>query len=222
MVNSSKFNKKLNLEEIIILFNDKKIFLLKIFANLIFQILVTFIIAFNINTHIIDNKLNLILLVLTLFIIIFLLSLVEMHPFFKFILFTLFSAITGILLSKVKNYTSRDIIKTSLLGVLGIFVSMFLFGVLLIIFGINLGYKFGLILLYSLLVLIICTIVSFFMNNFNFYHKIFAIVGLIIFSIFIIYDTNKILQRTNNDDYISASLDYYLDIINIFNNLVSY
>ena len=145
-----------------------------------------------------------------------------MHPFLKFILFTLFSAISGILFSKVKEYTSKDIIRTSLLGVLGIFVSMFLFGVLLIIFGIHLGHKFGLILLYSLLILIICTIVSFYMNKFNIYYKILAIIGLIVFSIYIIYDTNKILQVRNNDDYISASLDYYLDIINLFNNLLTY
>ena len=215
-------NKKLNLQEIISLFNDKKVFLLKIFSNLIFQILVTFIIAFKINTNIIDNNVTFILLLLVLFAIIFILSVIPMHPLLKFILFTLFSAITGILLSKVKKYTSKDIIKTSLLGVLGIFVSMFLFGVLLVIFGIHLGYKFGLILLYSLLILIIINIVSFFMNKFNIIHKILAIIGLIIFSIYIIYDTNQILQRTNNDDYITASLDYYLDIINLFNNLVSY
>ena len=218
----AKINKKLNFKEIISLFNDKKVFLLKIFSNLIFQILVTFVIAFKINTDIIDNNVTFILLILSLFIIIFLLSVIQMHPFLKFILFTLFSTITGILFSKVKEYTSRDIIKTSLLGVLGIFVSMFLFGILLIIFGIQLGYKFGLILLYSLLILIICTIVSIFMNKFKIYHKILAIVGLIIFSIYIIYDTNQILQRKNDNDFISASLDYYLDIINIFNNLVSY
>jgi FtsH-binding integral membrane protein len=222
MVNSFIKNKQLKLQEVISLFNDKKVFLLKIFSNLIFQILVTFVIAFNINTNIIDNNVTFILLLLSLFAIIFILSVVKMHPFFKFILFTLFSAITGILLSRVKKYTSKDIIKTSLLGVLGIFISMFLFGVLLVIFGIHLGYKFGLILLYSLLILIICNIVSFFMSKFNIIYKILAVIGLIIFSIYIIYDTNQILQRTNNDDYITASLDYYLDIINIFNNLVSY
>ena len=218
----SKINKKLNFKEVISLFNDKKIFLLKIFSNLIFQILVTFVVAFKVNTDIIDNNVTFILLLLSLFAIVFLLSVVPMHPFLKFILFTLFSAISGILFSKVKEYTSKDIIRTSILGVLGIFVSMFLFGLLLIIFGIHLGHKFGLILLYALLILIICTIVSFFMNKFNIYHKILVILGLVIFSIYIIYDTNQILQRTYNEDYITASLDYYLDIINIFNNLVSY
>jgi len=217
-----KKNKKLNLQEIINLFNEKKFFLIQIFTNLIFQILVTFVIAYNINTDIIDNNITFILLILILFVIIFLLSVIPMPPFLKFILFTLFSGITGILFSKVKNYSARNIIKTSLLGALGIFISMFLFGVLLIFFGIHLGYKFGLVLLYLLLVFIICIIVLHFMNKFSTYHKILAIIGLIIFSIYIIYDTNQILQRKNDNDFISASLDYYLDIINIFNNLVSY
>ena len=35
------------------------------------------------------------------------------------------------------------------------------------------------------------------------------------------YDTNSILQRNYNGDFITASLDYYLDIINIFSGLLS-
>ena len=60
------------------------------------------------------------------------------------------------------------------------------------------------------------------MNKFNIYHKIIAIFGLVIFSMYIIYDTNQILQRSYDNDFITASLDYYLDIINIFNNLIIY
>ena len=42
-----------------------------------------------------------------------------------------------------------------------------------------------------------------------------------LFSVYIIYDTNSILQRDYGGDFISASLAYYLDIINIFSNLLS-
>jgi FtsH-binding integral membrane protein len=35
------------------------------------------------------------------------------------------------------------------------------------------------------------------------------------------YDTNNILQRNYYGDFITASLDYYLDIINIFSGLLS-
>ena len=46
--------------------------------------------------------------------------------------------------------------------------------------------------------------------------------GLILFSIYIVYDTNRILQKDYFGDFVTASLDYYLDIINIFIRLLSY
>ena len=49
-----------------------------------------------------------------------------------------------------------------------------------------------------------------------------TIFSLMLFSVYIIYDTNTILQRNYFGDFITASLDYYLDIINIFVNLLSY
>jgi FtsH-binding integral membrane protein len=45
-----------------------------------------------------------------------------------------------------------------------------------------------------------------------------SVVGLMLFSLFVVYDTNTILQRNYYGDFITASLDYYLDIINIFLN----
>ena len=38
---------------------------------------------------------------------------------------------------------------------------------------------------------------------------------------FIVYDTNKILQKDYYGDFVTASLDYYLDIINIFIRLLT-
>ena len=46
--------------------------------------------------------------------------------------------------------------------------------------------------------------------------------GLMLFSIYIVYDTNRILQKDYFGDFVTASLDYYLDIINIFIRLLSY
>jgi hypothetical protein len=46
--------------------------------------------------------------------------------------------------------------------------------------------------------------------------KLLAAIGIVIFSGYIIYDTNIILQRNYYGDFITASLDYYLDIINVF------
>jgi FtsH-binding integral membrane protein len=47
-------------------------------------------------------------------------------------------------------------------------------------------------------------------------NKLLALIGVVLFSMYIIYDTNKILQRDYKGDFIAASLDYYLDFINLF------
>ena len=37
---------------------------------------------------------------------------------------------------------------------------------------------------------------------------------------FIVYDTQQILSKNYQGDFISASMDYYLDIINLFVNML--
>jgi len=202
--------------------NKKKTFLLQIFTNLIFQILVTFVIFYNVKINIINNNnLSLILLVLFQFGIIFIFSFFEIPVFFKFLLMTLFSAIWGLILIGLKNKVSPEVIRTAIFGALGIFIGVFIFGLLLVAFGVYLDYRFGFILLGLLLLLIITTIVLRFMNKYKIFYKSIAIISIILFSFFIIYDTNNILYN-DTKDVIGASMDYYLDIMNIFINIVSY
>jgi FtsH-binding integral membrane protein len=50
--------------------------------------------------------------------------------------------------------------------------------------------------------------------------KVFAYIGLGLFSLFVVYDTSQILSRDYYGDFITASLDYYLDILNLFSNFL--
>jgi len=215
----NKFN--FNLIKLFDIMNKKKVFLLKVFTNLIFQILVTFVIFYNVKIDIINNKLSLILLVLLQFGIIFIFSFFEIPIFFKFLLMTLFSAIWGLIFIGLKKHISPEIIKTAIFGALGIFIGIFIFGLILVGFGVYLDYKFGFVLLGLLLLLIITTIVLRLMNKYHIFHKGIAVISIILFSLFIIYDTNNILYN-DTKDVIGASMDYYLDIINIFTNIVNF
>lgn len=215
-------NKIMSMSNLFEVLEEKKVFLLKVFSTLIFQLLITFIIFFNVKTTLFNNPINFILLVLGIFIILGLLAFVPMHPILKLILLTLFSSLIGLLLASSKDSFSPTIIKTALIGALSIFVLMFLVGLLLIMFNIKLGNTFGLILLFSLILLIIITVVLQFMDKFSVAQKGIAIAGMIIFSIYIVYDTNIILQRDSEIDFITASINYYLDIINIFSDLLLY
>jgi modulator of FtsH protease len=144
-----------------------------------------------------------------------------MPPWLKFILFSLFSTAFGVILGYRKSGVDPGIVKSALVGTASIFVTMFAFGVALIASGIKLGLQFGLCLFFALLLLIIISIVNIFIVESSLLKKILVIGSLMVFSLYIMYDTNNILQRNYYGDFITASLDYYLDIINIFSGLVT-
>lgn len=47
-------------------------------------------------------------------------------------------------------------------------------------------------------------------------HMLLAVGGALLFSLFIIYDTQMIMTRVSPEEYISATIELYLDIINLF------
>ena len=198
-----------------LLFNQKKEFLLYVFANLIVQLGITYYVMTNYNAK---PEMSHLMLFLSQLFIIFILAFVPMPAWMKFILFSVFSATFGIMLASLKKTVDPAILKTALVGTLGIFGGMFLTGLGLLLFGIELTGRFGLGLLYALLLLIVASIVFMFMGTYSGAVKGLSVVGLMLFSLFVVYDTNTILQRNYYGDFITASLDYYLDIINIFLN----
>lgn len=50
---------------------------------------------------------------------------------------------------------------------------------------------------------------------------IYGFLGSIIFSGFILYDTDNLIKRYTYDQYISAAIALYLDIINLFTSILS-
>lgn len=52
-------------------------------------------------------------------------------------------------------------------------------------------------------------------------NMIYGILGTIIFSGYIIYDTDNLIKRYSYDDYIWASVNLYLDILNLFLSLIN-
>ena len=195
---------------------EKKTFLVKTFANLIVQLGITYYVMKK--TKKVNNRL---LYIIGSFCIILVLALVPMPSWLKFIVFCILSYIFGLLLSSLALVVSSDIIEMAIQGTMGIFVTMFAIGVALIMSGIKLGIKTAAFLFFSLVILILARIVFWFSGASSSTKKILTFIALILFSAYIVFDTNKILQRDYSGDFITASLDYYLDILNIFVNLVS-
>ena len=200
------------------LLNGKKELMIMIFANLITQLGITYYVMNNTKNE--TKGIKYWILVISTFIIIYFLALVPMPSWLKFILFSVFSYIWGILLASFKLRINDDgLINMAILGSMGIFAIMFLIGAFLLATGIALGYQTGLFLIVLLLALLIAQLFSLFHKS-TMLVKSIAAIGILIFSCYIIYDTNTILQRNYYGDFITASLDYYLDILNIFTKLV--
>jgi FtsH-binding integral membrane protein len=149
-------------------------------------------------------------------------ALVPMPEIVKFILFCIFSYFTGLFLSGLKNIYNPQLIKMAIQGTLCIFIIMILCGTILFASGIHLNYLVGFLLFWLLVLLIIGWLVFGIWGKISSTYKILAFIGILLFAAYIIYDTNILLQREYNNDFVTASLDYYLDILNLFIDLLTF
>lgn len=150
---------------------------------------------------------------------IFLLSLISYIPSFpiKFFLFSIFAFFEGILLTFARTAVSNETIMFGLLSTIGIFGLMLFFTAILV----NLNFdilKYGLYLFFSMLILLVISLINIFFIQDDLTSNFIKFCFIILFSIYIIYDTYLILYKptTFNNDCISGAVDYYLDFINIF------
>ena len=207
-----------NMSSVFQLMSDKKQFLLLTFANLIVQLGITYYFMEKYTIKYTGwERFGLFILVL---VIMSIMIMVPMPAWGKFILFSVLSTIFGLYLSVIKVVVAPNIINVAIVGTIAIYVTMLLIGLFMVFTGIQLSYKYGLILYYSLFALILFEVITLVMGTAALWHRVFAAIGLVLFSFYIIYDTNNILRRDYYGDFITASLDYYLDILNIFTNFV--
>jgi len=196
------------------IFATKQTFLLLVFSNLIIQILITRYVMTKAPK--IQNRWYIFGLFFVSLILLSIMSL-TIPMILKFILFCIFSSIMGVIIAS--RSVSDAIVQIAFYGTLGIFVLMGLLGSILSVLGIKLGLKFGLALFACLITLILVSLFNFITGSFS--HKLISGFVVLLFSVYILYDTNVILQRNYQGDFISASVDYYLDVVNIFSSLMS-
>ena len=146
----------------------------------------------------------------------------------QFLLFTLFSYLSGLLFYQVKqiNQYSQEVINEVILSTISVFISMAIVGLLLLSIGIRLGFKVWIVLFVGLLSIIISRIILILTkttpDNID-KHRLLSSFGILLFSAYVIYDTNIILQGTyyKKNEHIRAALSYYLDFVNLFSNNLS-
>lgn len=183
-------------------------FLSKVFANLIFQSIVTYTSA---KTIIEDERLSEVvaanmLKYLIAYIVSILMFALTKNIIGRFVAFTVISMLTGVFLSQsgVKN------VKDALLDAVTIFITMFVLGVATHLMGYDLSIL-GSVLFVSLVGMILFRL---------FTGQPYSRVLVYIFALFVIYDTNNILKRNYEGNFVGASFDYFADLINLFNGFL--
>ena len=217
---NKKYIYKTDLSQFFNLLNAKKFFFTLILINLLIQIAITYYVHINfenfeITKNTIQRRLIIIYAHIMSLVFFIILGLFSMPLWLKFILLSLFSVTIGIILEDIKLFIKEDIIRTAFIGVISIFVSMFAFGLALIKSNIVLTYKFSLGLYFTLLILLISGIVHYFIYTYSILKKTGLVFTLLLFSVYIVYTTNIILQRDYSGDFITASMDYYLELFNM-------
>jgi FtsH-binding integral membrane protein len=74
----------------------------------------------------------------------------------------------------------------------------------------------GGMLFVGLIALIVGGLLNAFIFQSSGFSFLYSIIGVLLFSGYILYDTSNIMRRYPTDEYISATLSLYLDILNIF------
>ena len=198
---------------------QKKIpFMAGVFGHLIFQTFVAYRAAeaTSGNAYMKDiARSNALLIGIEGLALILLLSLVRLPIPVKVAIFSLLAYISGMALHDVPN------LQEALLEVVGIFISMLVAG----IFTVQMGYKLdilGQILFFSLLTILIARVINIYVRRTRDEEKNSIVpsrIVTILFALFVVYDTNKILQRNYSGNFVNASLDYFLDIFNLIRSV---
>ena len=204
--------------------NEKKFFMMEVYLLLILQIIIAFsILHLENKINLIDTRYKFYGIVIFLFLIIYIMHHLT-DKILKFIFLVLFSCCLGFLLGyKIdgKSENAKELEKKSFLTTVVIFIYMIFFTFFLSSIGLKIPPYLGIALFFGLLIVIVLIFIASVSNTYPYYQKIFSGILIFLFSGFIIYDTDNILNRDYyGNDFISATLDYLLDFINVFSDIL--
>ena len=207
------------------LLRKKKELMFCIFLTLIFQLVVTTITMKLDYKHQLLEKQSIIVIIIGIiitFVLIYLMVSTKLPFIVKQLVFVLFSIIWGLLLSQgIHAIKDPKIIEGAALATLINTLLMLIVGFVIVYMGVDLGWM-GIYLMMGLFVLITISFIRVFTPESPMVNKVVSCVSIILFSMFILYDTNNILLKYNGtDDCIRGGLDYYLDIFNLFTNYLN-
>ena len=139
------------------------------------------------------------------------------NPILRISLFTIISVFMGMGLSYVKTLPAR-VVAMATIGTITAFFVMAGIGYYAASKGIDLS-PMGIWLFGALIIMMVVSLVLYIAYPKDpLVRRIITTIFVVIFSLYIMYETNEILR--GQMDYIEGSFSYYIDIINIFKDLL--
>lgn len=130
----------------------------------------------------------------------------------NFLILALFTVFESIMIGSVTSLYDAKVVVQALLITVGVFVGLTLFTL-----QTKMDFSsFGSFLTAGLFGLIGTSLVGIFLPFNQTFELIVACIGVVIFSGFILYDTQQIMKRLSVDEAIMGSLALYLDALNLF------
>lgn len=205
---------------------DKTGFLLAMYLTLLVQLFITFGIVYWFRNHptlsAATKKSFWLYLLLSLALVIILIM-VPMPPYLQIVIFGALAVVFGAMIHQASVKLPRETIDKALRGAIAIFVVMSIVGLVLLKAGYDLSWM-GWILFAGLLGLLVASIIVIFIPSESkppMLQRVILIFGLALFSAYVMYHTNIVLQRNYQQNFVQAALDFYLDFVNIFSKLLA-
>lgn len=208
------------------LFRDKRVFLVRVYALLICQLLITAYTIWHLRKHPdAQQRLTRYWWVWVTLAVAILLALLFMPlpSHVKLVLVTLFSIVVGFLSTASNRRVDARVIQIAAIVASIVFVSMSVLGFALAASGIDLGFTW-ILLLMCLVALILLKFALIYVDEPTHVSRLVFMLGIVLFAAYIVYDTNAILQRSqrsqDSGSVIESAVAFYLDIIHLFTNLI--
>lgn len=193
---------------------QKKGFLAAVYATLLAQVLVTFASMQTDWARSAGGK-HLLAVALGMLAVVLALAFLPLPPAARLLLLTGFSVLAGAMLRRVSDRLPAGALKSALVGAAGVFVAMSALGFGLAAAGVDVG-PMGLWLFAGLLGLVVAQVVMAFARPSKQSVRLVLTLVIVLFSLYTLHDTNQILQKDYAGDFVAASLDFYLDFLNLF------
>lgn len=194
------------------------VFFLKTIIHLGFQLTLTALTANNMRNTKIDKKWMWFFFSVGL---LFAMRFTEIPLMIRLIMFCLFSVFNGFVCSSFIKYSKPKDVQSAIFYTILTFASMTICGFMFLKYELDITPLMTLICMYSV-TLIISYLYMMFFDVQEKKKQYIRLASIALFTLYIVFDTYKNFGKEYDNDIVISTLDYYIDVGSIFQNILSF